>query len=323
MYRGFTKDESGQVTWCPLCNSSCHQIPEDRRVIHVICQCCGEFCCSIEARSIFESLRHADPSPGYKLSYVFRSFSEHDFERGNPDDFPMFKCADLERFLATPDPATTEKLEMLLRFLASLSRYPGQRISFHLATDYSVLCGKNAAEGEFFIDALAEAGSIITSKLGALGLECVVSSSGWQELERAQQSGADSPNGFIAMWFDSSQDATRESIKSAITAAGYRPIRIDEVEHTNKIDDEILAKIRQSRFLVADFTGQRHGVYFEAGFMLGLGRTVIWICNKSDFDKVHFDTRQYNTIVYDKTDELKSRLQFRIEAILGKGPIPA
>jgi major membrane immunogen (membrane-anchored lipoprotein) len=57
--------------------------------------------------------------------------------------------------------------------------------------------------------------------------------------------------------------------------------------------------------------------------MLGLGRPVIWVCSKSDFAKVHFDTRQYNTIVYENTDELKKRLQFRIEAILGKGPIPA
>jgi nucleoside 2-deoxyribosyltransferase len=125
------------------------------------------------------------------------------------------------------------------------------------------------------------------------------------------------------MWFDPTQNLASEAIKSAIATAGYHPIRIDEVEHVNRIDDEILAKIRQSRFLVADFTGQRHGVYFEAGFMLGLGRTVIWTCNKSDFDKVHFDTRQYNTIVYENTDELKTRLQFRIEAILGKGPIPA
>jgi nucleoside 2-deoxyribosyltransferase len=125
------------------------------------------------------------------------------------------------------------------------------------------------------------------------------------------------------MWFDPSQEATGESIKSAITTTGYRPIRIDEVEHVNRIDDEILAKIRQSRFLVADFTGQRRGVYFEAGFMFGLGRTDIWTCSKSDFANVHFDTRQYNTIVYENTDELKTRLQFRIEAILGKGPIQA
>jgi nucleoside 2-deoxyribosyltransferase len=149
---------------------------------------------------------------------------------------------------------------------------------------------------------------------------CKLTSKGWEELERIEQSGAESSNAFIAMWFDSIQDEVNKSIQSAIVAAGYIPIRIDEQEHVNKIDDEIIARIRQSKFLVADFTGQRNGVYFEAGFMLGLGRPVIWLCNKSDLEKVHFDTRQYNTIVYDDLENMRSKLQFRIEAIMGKGP---
>jgi nucleoside 2-deoxyribosyltransferase len=61
-------------------------------------------------------------------------------------------------------------------------------------------------------------------------------------------------------------------------------------------------------------------VYFEAGFMLGLGRPVIWVCEKKDLKNVHFDTRQYNTIDYADAKDLRTRLQLRIEAILGKGP---
>jgi nucleoside 2-deoxyribosyltransferase len=123
------------------------------------------------------------------------------------------------------------------------------------------------------------------------------------------------------MWFDPSQDSARDAIKVAIAAAGYSPIRMDEVQHINRIDDEIIARIRRSRFMVADFTGQNQGVYFEAGYMLGLGRPVLWVCNDSESKKVHFDARQYNTIFYTNLDDLKSRLQLRIEAILGKGPI--
>jgi nucleoside 2-deoxyribosyltransferase len=123
------------------------------------------------------------------------------------------------------------------------------------------------------------------------------------------------------MWFDSSQDTAKEKIEQAVSDAGYRPIRIDQLEHVNRIDDEIIAQIRRSKFLVADLTGHRNGVYFEAGFMLGLGRPVIWVCNSSAHQGTHFDTRQYNTIVYDDIDDLKSRLQFRIEALLGRGPI--
>jgi hypothetical protein len=55
--------------------------------------------------------------------------------------------------------------------------------------------------------------------------------------------------------------------------------------------------------------------------MLGLGRPVIWVCEKDELDQVHFDTRQFNTIDYTDADDLRIRLQFRIEAILGKGPL--
>ena len=36
-------------------------------------------------------------------------------------------------------------------------------------------------------------------------------------------------------------------------------------EHINRIGDEIISQIRRSKFLIADFTGHRGGVYFEAG----------------------------------------------------------
>ena len=112
-----------------------------------------------------------------------------------------------------------------------------------------------------------------------------------------------------------------DAIDRAVEESGYKPVRIDKIEHVNRIDDEIIARFRRSKFLIADFTGQRNGVYFEAGFMLGLGRPVIWVCEKAELHDVHFDTRQYNTIDYLDAADLQKRLQVRIEAIMGKGPL--
>ena len=60
------------------------------------------------------------------------------------------------------------------------------------------------------------------------------------------------------------------------------------------------ARIKRSRFLVADVTGGRQGVYFEGGFAKGLGLPVIWTCSHgtdAELKKwMHFDTRQYNHI---------------------------
>ena len=71
-----------------------------------------------------------------------------------------------------------------------------------------------------------------------------------------------------------------------------------------------------ARFVIAEFTGQRHGVYFEAGFAYGLGLPVIWCCRKDDVDKLHFDTRQYNHIVWDNIEDFKSKLVNRIKATI-------
>ena len=43
---------------------------------------------------------------------------------------------------------------------------------------------------------------------------------------------------------------------------------------------------------------------------------MIWTCRDTDIDDVHFDTRQYNHIVWKDAADLKKRLADRIEATL-------
>jgi hypothetical protein len=131
---------------------------------------------------------------------------------------------------------------------------------------------------------------------------------------------------FIAMWFDSTMDNAAVAIREGIRDAGYEPMRIDYKEHNEKIDDLIIAEIRRSRFLVADFTqsaekGARGGVYYEAGFAHGLNLPVIFTCQERSLSFVHFDTRQYNHIVWNTVEDLRARLAQRISATIGDGPL--
>ncbi len=122
-------------------------------------------------------------------------------------------------------------------------------------------------------------------------------------------------------------ESYEEGIKKAISNTGYKPMRIDKKEDINKIDDEIIAEIQRSRFLIADFTqgddGARGGVYYEAGFAQGLGIPVIRSCRKDilDENKLHFDTRQYHHVVWETADELRVGLEKRILALIGEGPL--
>jgi nucleoside 2-deoxyribosyltransferase len=106
----------------------------------------------------------------------------------------------------------------------------------------------------------------------------------------------DSKTCFVAMWFDTQMDEAREVIKQAIIACGYEPIIIDEVHHNDHIPNQIYQKIDECRFMIADFTGHRGGVYYEAGYAKGKGKNVIHCVRKDDFDSLHFDIKQINNI---------------------------
>lgn len=139
-------------------------------------------------------------------------------------------------------------------------------------------------------------------------------------------SNIESKTAFIAMWFDRNMDNLKESIKKAIKNAGYKlSLRIDEKEHINKIDDEILVDITKSRFVVCDLTskeGQPRGsVYFEAGYAMGKNIPIIWTCDKKLEKERAFDIRQYNCLFWEKDnmDKFINKLQHRIENVIGKG----
>ncbi len=154
----------------------------------------------------------------------------------------------------------------------------------------------------------------------------VISVAGHAHLESLRATHVESGQAFVAMWFDPNMEqAWTQGIEPAIRQVGYKSLRIDRKEHNNRIDYEIIAEVRRSRFLVADFSqaedGARGGVYYEAGFAHGLNIPVIFTCRKKDLGKVHFDTRQFNHIVWEQPGDLKEKLTQRISATIGDGPL--
>lgn len=109
------------------------------------------------------------------------------------------------------------------------------------------------------------------------------------------------------------------AIRPALVRAQFRPYRVDAEPHVDRIDTKIITEIKNSLFLVADVTQQRPGVYFEAGYALGLGLPVFWCVQSDDLKNVHFDTRQYNHIVWDNEQHLSEQLFLHVSAVIGKG----
>jgi len=204
--------------------------------------------------------------------------------------------------------------------MAEMTPALGEYTEFRRDRDYPLLVLSRPSEFDYLLQELFGRGYLTGSHDGL-----ALTMHGWEHLEEIRRQGRASTRCFVAMWFhESMNEVYEQAIAPAIIEAGYEPLRIDRLEHVNRIDDEIIGQIKRSRFMVADFTRQRHGVYFEAGLMLGIGRTVIWMCRKEDITKdggLHFDIRQFNFIAYESTSEARKRLYDRILALEGEGPL--
>lgn len=210
------------------------------------------------------------------------------------------------------DPFRT--LDLLLEFMLSKTGKADTIVRFNSNSDYPLLYCQDRNEFLWYMKKAVDLKLIEPGQGGyILALE------GWKRLSELAKVKTDSKQAFVAMWFDQSlNEAWNNGFKSALEETGFNAIRVDLQEHNEKICDRIVAEIRRSGLVVADFTGQRGGVYFEAGFAMGLGLPVIWTCKATDIDNLHFDTRQYNHITWQDPADLKTKLKNRIAATIPK-----
>ena len=210
-----------------------------------------------------------------------------------------------------------EKLNKFLLNIADDTTFGGEIIKYQPTYDYPYAFAKNEEEMEYLIEQLDEIGFIKIERHFNDSYFVKVLSEGWKKVEELKTQIASSKQCFVAMAFDKELDEVYyKGIKKSIEDTGYKPYRIDREEHTDLIPFKMLSEIRKSRFVVADFTFHKNGVYFEAGFAMGLNIPVIWICKRDNFDDTHFDIKQFNHIIYENIDDLYEKLKTRIEAII-------
>lgn len=211
-----------------------------------------------------------------------------------------------------------EKINRVLEYIRWHTEHPGANVDVKPAIDYPIAFCRNMDELHYYIDHIHSDGLVDGTVVMGPVWHLALTPAGWTYLDNLDRVNDESTQGFVAMWFDNSVNSMfREAIEPAGKAAGYEMIRIDLQEFNDKICDQIIAEIKRSKFVVADVTGQRQGVYFEAGYALGLGIPVIWTCRSDEIDKCHFDTRQYKHIAWETPDELKEKLKNRILATIG------
>ena len=272
------------------------------------CQRCGKFKITGSTLAI---MRHGiGKEKRAKISGWIR-------DQNRVGSIPTINSSVYKSILARPIPSVAERARRLLVEAAHEQTELGATFNFKEPRFLAATYSSNDKDLFFLTQLLARRGQIENQGIGG---KANISPEGYIELDELIRHPSSSMQGFVAMWFDSGLDETyNNGFQKGIMDAGYNPVRIDRVEHINKIDDEIIAQINTSRFVVADFTGHRGGVYFEAGYALGLNLPVFWSCRKDHLNDLHFDIRQFNCIDWETPEELAKRLSKRIEAVLGKG----
>jgi hypothetical protein len=291
---------------CPVCGGPAVSEPQGDRA-SIECPRCGSYPISGTAESI---IRDDTKDAKIKLSAWIRG----QFDAG---DVPLITSATIEWIRTASRPSVSDRAQKLLAYSVRHSDVLGTWVHFEKPELIAVTWSETMEEVQYLAKMLHTQGL-----LKVYGDDsCVVTPSGYTRFDELRLKGGSGDQAFVAMWFDRSvADAFDQGFALGIAAAGYSAFRVDKKEHSNKIDDEIVAEIRRSRFVVADFTGHRGGVYFEAGFALGLGIPVIWTCRVDYLRDLHFDIRQYNCLEWSTPADIPRRLERRIVALIGQGP---
>ena len=298
---------------CPVCNLMATIEERDHgEQLHVKCPSCGKFAITKTAERQMQYRRIAP-----KLSAWLRS---------NDGCAHLIDKERLEIIESGfPSYGVKEKVLLLMRYLEKASKHPGSPIIVGINHDAPVAWAENENEFYYLLRTLIERNLIARTDEGPIDLkddfvfEFIITASGWDFLEQHARAGVIGTQAFVAMSFSKEMKPIwLGPITNALRRAGFNPYRIDDDKHLERIDVKLMAEIKNSRFVVADFTKQRQSVYFEAGYAMGLGIPVFWCVKDTDKENIHFDTRQYSHIVWIDSSDLEEQLYDSVRAIIGK-----
>jgi len=251
---------------------------------------------------------------------------------------------DIENSKYLIEPSVQDKSDNVLNFIASKSNFAGSIFNIRYAAKWhmdkeitdnddlfeilGVCFLKNQEELSYILETyltLEKKYLIENDQLynGQKQHEFIISPSGWSHYDDINKN-LNGHFGFIAMSFDPKFDDLHDQIYKAISDAGWKPLSLKNHAHNENIYNEIVIGIKRAKFIIADFTENNNGAYYEAGYAKGLGIEVIHTVRNDFIDQLHFDTKQIFHVQW-KQPQLKSgefvrNIKTHILATIGSGP---
>jgi hypothetical protein len=310
-----------QIKTCPICeimpvNDAYWLTGEHRKVVD--CPVCGRFWIAGELnQGLWERRKQGTISDVERRRLVQLSMAIR-----HASTIPLIRLEDWEKLADNPPRFTMDtKLRRLLEQIAKWAPL-GSRTDlrdFHFRVLTAEIAAGGRAEVDVLVDYVIRRGFLDGQErdhTGARGA-IMITVDGWKLLEPT----IGVPGRcFVAMWFDPSMnDPYEKGIAAAARDCGLDPRRVDKIDFGEKICDRIVAEIRTAEVVIADFTGFRSGVFYEAGYAQALGKVVVLTCRQDQLPELakHFDTRQFPHLPWSDPADLRTKLADRIRALRG------
>lgn len=303
---------------CPVCLRA-YSKPAQVNLVdnryQIDCPACGRFALTEEA---WEDFFDPDSRPGRKLTPLCRARLAHRIRTGRsqtssnqllldsgfvaefidsdcPGPNPAQQATNIIRFIGDEVSTRGEKLAGLPEDLFAIIGAPSPDLAGELAVE---LKRRGLVDGVELERTLSEAPT-----LSAVNLTL----DGWRHYEEERRGQIAGKYGFIAMKFgdDALERFVAAVVKPRVKAGiGYDLFDMRDVARAGIIDNIMRAQIRDSAFVIVDLTHDNSGAYWEAGYAEGLGKPVIYTCERSKFDdaKTHFDTNHCTTVLWSAED---------------------
>ena len=185
----------------------------------------------------------------------------------------------------------------------------------------------NIIKTENVLNVATGARNLTATDRGKIFVRVNLTLKGWKRYKKEKRGEFAGNYGFIAMQFNDSEldffidKIVKPTVKEE---TGYDLVDMRDVAQAGVIDNIMRVQIRDAAFVIADLTHDNHGAYWEAGYAEGLGKPVVYICEKTKFEKEksHFDTNHCTTVPWsrDESEKFSQELIATLRRSLDRSP---
>jgi hypothetical protein len=323
-----------EITKCPICQTSAKEggsFPRENNIFtEYTCPRCGNyFVASYIVNYLLSELRDYqrnsfDDQKVAKLSHWVRTKHEANIpnEEGRTKTIILYKDL-IDSILKRPHPSPAEQADILVLWLGEKAKGYAEHLTLDPAKDLSLI-GAETIKGFVWIVHNAIESDLVEGSITNTSMILRLSFKGWEYYQELKKGAVESRKAFMAMQYgDEMLNKIFEDVfKPAVKQTGFELFILQERPKAGLIDDRLRVEIQTSRFLIADLTHENAGAYWEAGYAEGMGKPVIYTCEKKKFEekKTHFDTNHHLTILWDLDDtettaeELKASIRATLPA---------